>query len=644
MDFFIVYSPLLVAMILPLAFILLLGVDNKFGRAFGALFCIYWALRYIYWRYNYSMPNDQEAIQQAWAWVFFTFEMMTILSSCIVFMFMTRTKNRSKDASTKGLYLKDEPTDVFIATYNENYDILERTLVGAKNIRHKDVRVWVLDDGARPWVRTLAEEFGAFYCPRKKGYHAKAGNVNNGLYHALRTGRPPKFILLLDADFVCKPEILERMLPLFVEEDVGIVQSPQHFFNPDPIQTNLLCSKAWPDEQRFFFNELLPSKDAWGTAFCCGTSAIVRVEAALKSNGLATETVTEDMLTSFQFLEHGYRTIFLNERLSLGLAPEGIAEYVSQRQRWCLGAIQQLYTKWAPWGSAKIGLNNRISCADGVLFWVSGYTFKLMMITAPIVYWWTHTAVIVSTVEDMIIWLGPYLVCNAIFMWGYAKNRVIPIMTDVSHLICSIFIVRTIATALIKPFGKSFKVTSKGLSGDKVVIQWNMFLPFITLAILTFLGIIINFSPYSTISGTPGFSINVFWSIFNIFILIIAALICVELPKRRKSERFSVNEKGFIKTEHGVKNKIDIFDMSLGGAQVSKIDFKTGMFYCPELEEGIHCSFERDTEKGMVILFQEDKIIKRKLIKKLYAGPYDNEVGKVRIFSVFISVIKKMFS
>jgi cellulose synthase/poly-beta-1,6-N-acetylglucosamine synthase-like glycosyltransferase len=47
----------------------------------------------------------------------------------------------------------------------------------------------------------------------------------------------------------------------------------------------------------------LPAKDAWGAAFYCGTSAVFRVAALLATEGMATETVTEDMLTSFKMEE-----------------------------------------------------------------------------------------------------------------------------------------------------------------------------------------------------------------------------------------------------------------------------------------------------------------------------------------------------
>src|SRR4029078_6227139 len=65
---------------------------------------------------------------------------------------------RAEPDSSSGWPLPGAPVDVFIATYNEPFDILERTIVSATCIDHPDLRVWVLDDGARQWVGELAEE------------------------------------------------------------------------------------------------------------------------------------------------------------------------------------------------------------------------------------------------------------------------------------------------------------------------------------------------------------------------------------------------------------------------------------------------------------------------------------------------------
>ncbi len=278
------------------------SANPQLMRALSSVLCICLSARYLWWRFEYSIPEGQNFYQQVWVWLFFAFETMSVVSATSVVFFMSRMKHRAPPTKVPP-ELADALVDVFIATYNEPYEVLERTIVGAAALDHKELRIWVLDDGARDWVRDLAAELGVHYLRRVNGAHAKAGNFNNGLKHALNTGRQPEFILLLDADFVPYRNFLKRTLGLFVEPDVGIVQTPQHFFNADPIQSNLLVSRYWPDEQRFFFNTLLACKDAWGAAFCCGTSAVFRVEALLASGGMAIETVTEDMLTSFKFGE-----------------------------------------------------------------------------------------------------------------------------------------------------------------------------------------------------------------------------------------------------------------------------------------------------------------------------------------------------
>jgi cellulose synthase (UDP-forming) len=646
------YAPLLIALAVPFTALALLGPKHKVARMLASVTCVVCGLRYIWWRWTMSMPVGQEPWQQAWAWIFLIFESLTVISSLTVYCFMGRTRNRSREVDARiGSPLLNAPVDVFIATYNEDHDILERTLVGATSIDHADLRVWVLDDGNRAWVRDLAAEFGAQYISRVKGKHAKAGNVNNGLRAALATGRRPRFILLLDADFVAARHILKRTLPLFEEDDVGIVQTPQHFFNPDPIQSNLLCTSAWPDEQRFFFNYLLESKDAWGAAFCCGTSAVFRVEALERCGGMPTATVTEDMLTTFRMEEEGFRTVFLNEQLSLGLAPEGIREYVSQRSRWCLGAIQQCYTRWGFAGRGRLSLISRFSAFDGVLFWGASFSFKLMMISAPMIYWWTGTAVIVSSVDDMLLWLGPYMLSGMVFMGFLARNTVFPIMTDVTHLLAAPAIVRTVATAVVKPWGHPFKVTAKGVSTDGPTVQWGFLAPFAFMVVGTLLGMLRNMSPYSALNGTPGYTINVFWSLFNIAVLAIACAVCVELPRRRRDERFISGEAAVaVFGEDGGSCHCQVLNVSIGGARLAAERGWSGVPPRGELlldGGALRLPFERlgSTEDSVLtVRFILGTRVRRALIRKLFTGAYNNEVDHVRVAGTLIGAARKVFS
>ena len=64
---------------------------------------------------------------------------------------------------------------------------------------------------------------------------------------------------------------------------------------------------------------------------------------------------------------------------------------------------------------------NRLAALDGVLFWMASFTFKLMMISAPMIYWWTGSAVVDGTVDGMLAWLGPYQSSKAIEPGGNVR-------------------------------------------------------------------------------------------------------------------------------------------------------------------------------------------------------------------------------
>ena len=646
MDQLACWAPLLVTCSFLFLLFVSLGRTSPVARALGAAVCIFVALRYMYWRILFSSPLDQNLIQTIWARLFLAFECGTIVSVMLVQFFLSRSSNRSAIADARAMSpLRNAPTDVFIATYNEEIDILERTIVGAMAIDHPDLRVWVLDDGARAWVADLARELGAHYVSRVKGKHAKAGNVNNGLKEALKVGRRPEFILMLDADFVPSRRILQRTLCLFEEEDVGMVQTPQHFFNPDPVQSNLLCSKVWPDEQRFFFNVLMPGKDAWGAAFCCGTSCVSRVAALEACGGIATETVTEDMLTTFKLEQHGYRTIFLNEQLSLGLAPEGLREFTTQRARWCLGAMQQIFTPWSFFTVKRLSFINRLAFFDTVLYWCTGSSFKLLAMLAPILFWFTGTCVIRATGDDVIYWLVPFIAANLIFMYFVTDNRLLPIMTDINQLLTAFTICRTVSSAMVKPFGRPFQVTAKGISTDRVIVQWDLFLRLAGIAALTFAGVLIHLPAFSPRRSVDGYGVTVFWSLINITVLSLAALACVELPKRRRDDRFETNESAVIRLDGELDLGCNLQDLSLGGALVKRESGWRNLVgpAALVLDGGnlvLPVTVVRRDGTTAALNFLPDPALRRALIVKLYTGGYNREVERIKMLHVF-SVLAK---
>jgi len=110
-----------------------------------------------------------------------------------------------------------------------------------------------------------------------------------------------------------------RTMGFFEDPKVGIVQVPHAFYNHDPMQANLALRKSLPDDQRFFFEAIMPSRDGWDAAFCCGSNSVTR-RAAMRAVGdaLPTDSITEDMLLSLVLLRQGYVTRYLCERLAFG--------------------------------------------------------------------------------------------------------------------------------------------------------------------------------------------------------------------------------------------------------------------------------------------------------------------------------------
>jgi len=233
--------------------------------------------------------------------------------------------------------LKNVTVDALIPTYNEPIEIVRQTAEHALKIEGIN-KVYILDDGNRPFIKSLAKEIGAEYAARTTNEHAKAGNMNNGLKHSTAD-----FIIMLDADHVPQSNFITRTLGYFIDQKIAIIQTPQVFYNTKSIQhRENKFYKAW-NEQTMFYESIQPAKNVFNSAFFCGTSAILRRKALDSVGGFATGTATEDIHTSIRIHNKGWKTIFINEKLAYGLAPEDLKEYHKQRVRWGAGSLGLLF-------------------------------------------------------------------------------------------------------------------------------------------------------------------------------------------------------------------------------------------------------------------------------------------------------------
>lgn len=227
----------------------------------------------------------------------------------------------------------DALVDIVIVSYDEDLDVVEPTVIGALAVRGRTT-IHLCDDGRRPEMRAMAERHGIRYVTRADNAHAKAGNIN-----AVLPSLEGELLLVLDADHVASPDILEAMTGYFADDSVALVQSAHSFRN----HNSVMHHESGRHEQSLFFDVLLPGRNRLHSVFWCGSAAIIRLSALRAVGGIATVTSTEDFETSLLLQKAGHRIRYHNEHLIQGLAPDNLASYTVQRARWAEGTLSAFH-------------------------------------------------------------------------------------------------------------------------------------------------------------------------------------------------------------------------------------------------------------------------------------------------------------
>ena len=624
--------------------------DNAVARAVVVMVVLALMWRYILWRWTATLPPLGFTLDTLTALLFIAVETSALVGATISFFFLTRARDRTSEVEATMGWLTAQPMppliDVFICTYNEEEAILEQTIVGALAMDYPNYRLWTLDDGRRPWLEALCARLGCGYLTRADNAHAKAGNINNALKRVAKLDPPPDYVSILDADFVPTPNFLTRAMTLFHADDVGVVQTPQHFANPDPMQRNLSLARVWPDEQRYFFDVVMASKDAWNAAFCCGTSSIVRFAPLMRSGGFPTDSVTEDYLLTLRLRQIGYRTVYLNERLSLGLAPEGLREYIVQRSRWCLGFMQICVGRSGPLRPGNgLSLVERLMLGETFLHWSATHLYRLLGLALPLSYFLFGVVAVRADVSDTLYHFLPYFIAQTEAVAWLSGSRALPIMGDLSHLLAATSIVKAAWQGLTKPQGQKFVVTAKGGDRSKRFVQTRLLGFFMTLLALTIAGVCRAFivDPPSDLNSAA--SLPLFWSWYNIVVLTLACLVCVEQPRFRRSERFDGRGSVARLIVDGRAMFFLIADISTGGMRLSGVaPGPIGATLTLLLDgERLGASIVRAGATDFAIAVEDSFEARAAMIRAVYSGRYDPGVADVNPARVAVGLARRLF-
>jgi len=339
--------------------------------------------------------------------------------------------------------------DVLVCTYDEGLDVLEATLLGCAGITYPHV-TWVLDDGRRESVRSLAERTGARYLTRADNCHAKAGNINRALEVV-----DAELLLVLDADHVPQPDILDATVGYFDDPKMAVVQTPHDFGNHDSFQH----FETGRHDQSMFFEVILPGKDRHNSVFWCGSAAVVRREALMEVGGVATETIAEDFHTTIKLHGRGWKSRYHGETLVQGLAPHDLSSYLLQRDRWARGNLAVFRTAENPIRTPNLSIAQRVSYLSSLLAYAVPLQ-RLGLLTVLAVMLVSGQLPMHATLSGFLIFWLPWIAFDLAASTLLCRGRA-TLWDGTYSLLLTLEIFARAARVVIAPTPSTFKVTPK---------------------------------------------------------------------------------------------------------------------------------------------------------------------------------------
>ena len=246
-------------------------------------------------------------------------------------------KNKHKKREWKELPM----VTIQLPMYNESF-VVERLIdrITEMNYPKDKLEIQILDDSnddtvgkAKRKVAYYQEKgFDIQYIQREDRVGFKAGALDYGLKTA-----KGKFVAIFDADFLPSTEFLNDILPYFVHEKVGVVQSRWTYINEDysfltRLQTVILNTHFSVEQQ---------GRNRSGAYINFnGTAGIWRVSCIADAGGWHADTLTEDLDLSFRAQINGWKFVYAHEIESPSELPVTLPGYKVQQFRWSKGAAE----------------------------------------------------------------------------------------------------------------------------------------------------------------------------------------------------------------------------------------------------------------------------------------------------------------
>lgn len=562
------------------------GKNKKYSSIFTFIFfsaVFILGITYLTWRWMHTLNLYVSPMTTFWSYSLVLAEILTLIVftnfGLIILKANTLEKvepenklqqDYSKDVFRDGELLTFKNfcpnVDIFICTLNESPDMLSTTISACKNVDYPNHKVYVLDDGRREEIKNLTEMLGCNYITRQTNKGFKAGNINNALEQT-----DGEIVVIFDADHIAASTFLKETVYNFIDEKIALVQTPQHFCNPDAFQKNLASVGSLANEQDVFYRIMEPALNEFDSVFCGGTNILIRRKHLNAVGNFPENTITEDSLLGLMFHADGYKVVYYNRPIAIGLSASSFEEYIKQRCRWAKGNVQ-IVTNLGNWKYyAKLKPIQAFFYLSGVLYFFTPFA-RLIFLFAPIMFLFFDVATVIVLFYQIIVFQLCYFSLKFAFIFSSRIKIKNIIYADVYDLVTSIFTFGSILHALLL-HGKlakiKFSVTNKNLNEEKTNYRYKgpLLVIFIILIYAELQGIYDIFfsTPYSVLAIIA----NLFWNTINIFVMYYGIKAVTEKPERRYYQRVEVDEELALEDQRHHKYQAHVNNISRSGVNIT---------------------------------------------------------------------------
>lgn len=528
------------------------------------------SLRYIHWRITETIEPD--GVVQGFFMVGLLLAEIYAVTALLLGYFQTAWPLERPPAPLPEDPAQWPTVDVFIPTYNESLDVVRPTVMAALAMDWPADRfnVWILDDGRRPEFRAFAEEVGCGYIIRPDNKGAKAGNIN----HALSVTEG-EYVAIFDCDHVPTRAFLQLTLGWLVKDrDLCMVQTPHHFYSPDPFERNLARGRDVPNEGLLFYAMIQPGNDLWNAAFFCGSCAIIRRSALLQIGGVPTETVTEDAHCSLRMQRRGWKTAYLRLPLASGLATERLIIHVGQRMRWARGMLQ-IFRIENPLLASGLSLPQRLCYFAATFSWMFALP-RVVFLTSPLAFLLFGYPVIAASPLAIIAYAGPHIVhavaTNSRVTGGVRHS----FWSEIYETVLALHLLPVTIATLIDPKHGKFNVTDKGGLLEEGYFDLRAVWPIALLFVALVVGV--GFGIHGILVNEVGslafqaYLLNAIWASLCLVPVMAGLAVGRERKQLRGRARVAAVLPAALLLPDGRQITARTADLSLSGAQVDLAD------------------------------------------------------------------------